>query len=96
MFCPGCEVLHMIEFLKMFFSNIWELFSIKWPGFEFSIGSVFLAATVSVGALTAILKMVGVQLPDSDFVGQLFASRRNTGGNNSLIVISDERRLDTK
>jgi len=80
----------MIEFLKMFFSKIWELFSIKWPGFEFSIGSVFLAAAVSVGALTAILKMVGVSFLGgfSDFTGRQLQHDR--------IKIAKLREKDTK
>lgn len=86
----------MIDFIKMFFSKTWEFFSITWPGFSFSIGSVFLGLAVSVGALRAVLKMAGVSLPQ---VGPLpFGLFRfeQRGGNNALIKVSDERRLDTK
>ena len=88
----------MIEFINLFFTKTWEFFSIKWPGFNFSIGSVFLAVAVSIGALKAVMKMAGAEMPVE--AGQfLFGYFRDTGvrgGNNSLMVISDERRLDTK
>lgn len=88
----------MMEYIELFFSKSWEFFSIKWPGFEFSIGSVFLAAAVTVGALKAVMKMAGVEMPIE--AGQAFASFLSgfavRGGNNSLMVISNERRLDTK
>lgn len=80
----------MIDFIVMWFTKIWELFSIKWPGFNFSIGSVHLAALLSVGALTAIMKMTGVSITGTV---RGFGSR---GGNNQNIKISSERKGDTK
>lgn len=80
----------MSEFFQLILSKSWEFFLIPWPGFEFSIGAVFLAVLVSAGALTAITKMTGVSLLIS-FKG--FSGR---GGNNSNIKVSKERKGDTK
>ena len=82
----------MIEFINLLFSKIWEMFSITWPGFEFSIGAVFLAVAVSVGALTALMKMIGV----SFLGGFSLRSATSRGGNNKDIKISKERKHDTK
>lgn len=80
----------MSEFFQMFLSKSWEFFLIRWPGFEFSIGAVFLAVLVSAGALAAIAKMTGVSLL-FNFKG--FTGR---GGNNSNIKVSKERKGDMK
>lgn len=80
----------MIDFVVMWFSKIWAMFSIPWPGFNFSIGSVFLAVLLSSGALTAIMKMTGVSITGTI---RGFGSR---GGNNRNIKVSDNRKGDTK
>ena len=80
----------MIDFIVMFFSKTWEFFKIPWPGFNFSIGSVFLAVLLSVGALTAITKMTGVSITGTV---RGFGFR---GGNNQNIKISSERKGDAK
>lgn len=80
----------MVEFFQLFFSKSWEFFQIPWPGFDFTIGTVFLAVLVSVGALAAITRMTGVSLLVS-FKG--FSGR---GGNNKNIKVSNNRRGDTK
>lgn len=80
----------MAEFFQLFFSKSWEFFQIPWPGFNFSIGSVFLAVLVSAGALAAFTKMTGVSLLVNlrGFTGR--------GGNNSNIKVSKDRKGDTK
>ena len=80
----------MIDLFQLFLSKSWEFFQIPWPGFNFSIGSVFLAVLVSAGALAAVTKMTGVSLLVSSkgFFGR--------GGNNSNIKVSKERKGDTK
>ena len=80
----------MIDFIVLFFQKSWEFFKIPWPGFNFSIGSVFLAVLLSVGALTAITKMTGVSITGTV---RGFAS---SGGNNNNIKISETRKGDTK
>lgn len=80
----------MIEMFELLLSKSWEFFQITWPGFDFSIGSAFLAVLVSAGALTALTKMTGVSLL-INFKG--FSSR---GGNNNNIKVSNERKDDTK
>lgn len=82
----------MLEMLQMFFSKSWEFFQIQWPGFEFTIGDVFLAAAVSAGALTAVMRMSGV----SALGGFSLRSVVGRGGNNSKIKVSDKRKGDTK
>ena len=92
----------MLDILGMFFSKTWEFFQIKWPGFEFTIGDVFLASAVTVGALTAILKMVGVDMPSMGAFVQKNISlvtrgdNAHSGGNNRVIKISPNRKGDTK
>lgn len=89
----------MIDFIKLLISKTWELFSIPWPGFEFSIGSVFLAVAVSVGALTAFMKMIGVSFLGGFSLGfsrQNFKKAGLRGGNNKNIKVSKERKHDTK
>ena len=80
----------MIDLFQLILTKSWEFFKIPWPGFNFSIGSVFLAVLVSAGAFTAIAKMTGVSALIS-FKG--FSSR---GGNNQNIKVSQDRRGDTK
>lgn len=82
----------MLEMLQMFLPKSWEFFQIQWPGFDFRIGDVFLAAAVSVGAFTAIMKMAGVSAPTFGFMRPGIQK----GGNNSNIKISDKRKGDTK
>lgn len=96
----------MIDFVKVFFSKSWEFFSIKWPGFDFSIGTVFLALAAAVGALAMICNMVGIHAPSG--VGEVLSSassKKKTvagfgaaydGGNNRRIKISKERKNDRK
>lgn len=79
----------MIDLFQLILSKSWEFFMIPWPGFNFSIGSVFLAVLLSAGALTAITKMTGVSILSN------FGFSR-TAGNNKKIRIANERRGDTK
>lgn len=83
----------MAEFVQLFFTKSWEFFQIPWPGFSFSIGSVFLAVLISVGALAAFSKMTGVSL-----LVRLKGPRDHSerGGNNRTIIISKERKGDTR
>lgn len=80
----------MVDLFQLFLSKSWEFFLIPWPGFNFSIGSVFLAVLVSAGALAAVTKMTGVSLLVS------FKGFTGRGGNNSNIKVSKERKGDIK
>ena len=82
----------MLDIFGMFFSKTWEFFQIKWPGFEFSIGDVFLAAVVTLGSLTAVLRMAGV----SALGGFHLRGIVGRGGNNEKIKVSPNRKGDTK
>lgn len=77
-----------MEIIKVFLSKSWEFFSIKWPGFDFSIGAAYLAVLVSLACLSAFMRMTGVSV-SSAAVGSLSA-------NNRYIKISEERSKDTK
>ena len=80
----------MADFIKLFFAKSWEFFQIPWPGFNFTIGSVFLATLVSAGALVAFTKMTGA----SSLVSM--RGMGLSGGNNQNIKISKDRKGDTK
>lgn len=86
----------MLDFVKIFFSKAWEFFSIKWPGFDFSIGTVFLATAASLGSLTMIYKMIGVGAVSSAFGVARRGLQYSKGGNNRSIKVSDERKNDRK
>ena len=79
----------MIDLFKLILSKSWEFFMIPWPGFDFSIGAVFLAVLLSAGALTAITKMTGVSILSNFGFSRI-------AGNNKKIRIANERRGDTK
>ena len=76
----------MYKFLNMFFNSVWDLFSLKWPGFDFSIGTVFLGAAFALVALRIF--------------GKLFSMHIGFGGSAasvaSKIKISASRRNDEK
>lgn len=80
----------MMDLFRLFLSKSWEFFQIPWPGFRFTIGQVFLAVMVSLGALTMIAKMTGVSV-----LGSARGFLPN-GGNNRTIKVSKERKGDTK
>lgn len=69
------------------FDGVWGLFSIKWPGFDFTFGHVALAGILAHAVLTILLHMGGVSITSA------FTTR---GGNNGKIKISLPRRKDTK
>ena len=76
------------DVLVALFSGVWELFSLKWPGFNFTIGSVFLAVLLSSTFFALAVRLIGGHLPP---IGQFF---RNS--NNQHISISNDRRNDRK
>lgn len=80
----------MTDLFELLLSRSWEFFQLPWPGFSFSIGSVFLAVLVSAGALTALSKMAGVSLLVN------FRGLDTIGGNNNHIKVSSDRKDDTK
>lgn len=74
-----------MEFVKVWFNAIWDLFSIKWPGFDFSIGMAFVGATLA-----------GIGLTIVGSVFELFHPPSQKGGNSKKIKVSKERKNDTK
>lgn len=81
----------MLDFISLFFSKIWEFFSIKWPGFDFPIWAVFLGVAFSVIALNLIARLFNFSLGSalSGVAGSV------KGGNNHNIKISKNRKDDT-
>lgn len=75
-----------MEFVKVWFDAIWQLFSIKWPGFDFSIGIAFAACILVVIALSLVGKVFDLS----------FGGAKQKGGNNKRIKVSKERQNDTK
>lgn len=82
----------MLDFIALFFSKIWELFSIKWPGFDFPIGYAFLGVSFSVIALGIVARLLNISLGSaaSSVAGAV------KGGNNKRIKVPNERKDDTK
>lgn len=80
----------MIEFFRILFSSVWELFSIKWPGFGFSFGAVALGAVAAVFSLKVLGMILGISFSPGGFLDRLH------GGNNRKIKINKDRRGDTK
>jgi len=76
-----------MDFVTVWFDAIWQLFSIKWPGFDFSIGVAFAAC---------ILVVIGLALVGKVFDLSFSASAKQRGGNNKKIKVSKEREKDTK
>ena len=79
----------ILSYVQLLFSKTWELFSINFPGFSFSIGSALLGTLVIALAFKAFGYITG-----ADFSGGLRSAIR--GGNNAKIKISQSRKGDTK
>lgn len=83
----------MIEYLNIWFNAIWELYSIPFPGFRFTIGQVLIGASVAVFGLFVLGNIghfnVGAGLKSFSDKG------KSKGGNNKNIKIDDRRKGDT-
>lgn len=77
-----------MEFISVLFDTVWELFSIKWPGFNFSIGTAIIAASLAVVGLRIIGKALGISFSTGGL--------NTAGGNNTSIAIPEERKNDVK
>lgn len=69
------------------FDGVWGLFSINWPGFDFTFGHVALAGILAHAVLTILLRTTGMSVT---------GTFKTHGGNNGHIKISKERSDDTK
>lgn len=79
----------MLEWFRLLFDSVWDLFSVNWPGFEFPIVYAFLGCSFAVIALKIILSLFGVSLGSS-------ISNVVKGGNNRNINVSSARKDDVK
>lgn len=79
----------MLKFISLFFSKIWELLSIKWPGFDFPIWAAFLGVAFAVIALSLVGRLFNVSV-GSAFTGAV------KGGNNYNIKVANARKDDIK
>lgn len=85
----------MWDFIRLWFNTIWSLFSINFPGFNFSIGSVLIGGL----AATLGLRILGKALGTSFDIGGFARSAWNVdkiGKHKKNIRISEERKRDTK
>lgn len=55
----------MLDFIYLLFRSIWNLFCIKWPGFDFPIGAAFIGVSFSVIVLRIIGSLLGISLGSS-------------------------------
>ena len=55
----------MLDFVKLLFDSVWQLFSIKWPGFDFPIGYAFLGAAFAAIALKTFGFFLGLGIGSS-------------------------------
>lgn len=78
----------MLDYISMWFSSVWSLFGINYPGFGFSIGAVFLGGLAATLGLRIIGKAVGTSFSISGFAHSV------RGGNNKKIKVSKERQGD--
>lgn len=78
----------MFEIIQAIFTGVWNMFSIPYPGFEFSI------ATVLIGALCAVmgLRILGNVFGFSFGVGGILNHVK--GGNNRKIKVNEKRKRD--
>ena len=49
-------------FLGILFNSVWDMFSISWPGFKFSIGYVFLGVGFAVVALRIMGRLFSLNI----------------------------------
>lgn len=80
----------MLDAIRTLFVSTWELFTIKWPGFEFTFGAVAVGAVAAVFSLKLLGMLLGISFSPGNFLNQL------NGGNNKKIKISKKRAGDTK
>lgn len=78
----------MLDFISLFFSKVWELFTIKWPGFDFPIWAAFLGVAFAVIALSLVGRLFNVSV-GSALTGAV------RGGNNHNIKVAKARKDDT-
>lgn len=95
----------MIQFVKLLFDCVWQLFSIKWPGFDFPIGYAFLGVALSVVVLRlcGVVLGLGIGNASMDFgsssEGRAFSfgspgPRLGTGSQQQLLLSSNPRKDD--
>lgn len=83
----------MWDYIQLWFSSVWSLFGMNFPGFSFSIGSVLIGALSATLGLRILGKAVGASFE----LGSVTRSnwRFDKVGNNRKIKISENRKGDT-
>lgn len=79
------------SFLSMFFSNVFSLFSINYPGTNVSIFSIFIGVTISAFLISLVKHFTGFTF---GIAGNSGSGQR--GGNSRKIKVNSERKGDTK
>ena len=79
----------MLQFISLFFNKIWDLFSVKWPGFDFPVWAAFLGVSFATVALSLVGRLFGVPVGSA-------LSGAVRGGNNYDIKVAKNRKDDSK
>lgn len=85
----------VFDFISMFFSNIWRLFMIEYPGVNIPIGFILIGALVAVLGLSILGHILGFSFSPVSIVRSFYKHEQRKGGNNKNIKISSERKGDT-
>lgn len=83
----------VFDFISMFFSNIWRLFMIEYPGVNIPIGFILIGALVAVLGLSILGHALGFSFSPASIVRSFY--EHGKGGNNKNIKVSDKRKGDT-
>lgn len=75
----------VFEIIGVFFSKVWELFQIPFPGTSFPIAAILIGVVVISAGLHLLSNVLGFSFR---------ASQR--GGNNHKVKISEDRKYDNR
>ncbi len=81
----------VVSFYQMFFSRIWEMFGVNFPGTNFTIAEVllgFLAISITISALKILLGLGDMR--------ENLTKMRSSSKDKKSVKISKEREHDTK
>lgn len=81
----------MFDYIGLLFENVWGLYQIPFPGFNFSIGSVVIGSLVVVISLKFLGRVTGMSFNGSGIIKTI-----SKGGNNKNIKVSADRKGDER
>lgn len=83
----------VIDVARELFSSVWELFQIEYPGTGMTFAVIGIGALVVVLSLRIITSMLGITFSPAAFFSP--GGVEGKGGNNSLMVIPENRKGDS-